>query len=134
MNRAALRREAAAFRRRGDLLTDLFAAGTDLRGRPHAGLKQRTVSYYEANSYSPASSHQCFVCQWHFHSRARLAAAFLIAVPAADPHPTAAAIGAICDACWRSESVSEIEISATRLLHRVCPGGRFPHTRTINPD
>ena len=121
--------DVAAFRRRGDdLVVDLFPTGSSLNGRPHAALKQRTLVYYEAGSYSPASRHQCFCCGWHFHSRARLAGAFLIAVHAADPRPTSAAVGAVCDECWtgpNSKSLSEIELAATSLLHRVCPGGQF---------
>ncbi|TYL93436.1 hypothetical protein FXB40_21640 [Bradyrhizobium rifense] len=133
----SLRADIARFRRSsGDLIVDLFEAGTPLHGCPNVGLKQRTLAYYEAGSYSPTSSHQCFVCQWHFRSRARLAGAFLIAVPAADPRPSSAAIGAVCDACWGSKSLPEIEIAATSLLRRVCPDGRFtplPNPRAMLP-
>ena len=52
------RADTAAFRRAsGDLLVDLFAAGTSLHGRPHAGLKQRTLAYWGKGSYSPTSRH-----------------------------------------------------------------------------
>lgn len=48
------RADVAAFRRCGDdLLVDLFEAGTSLHGRPHAALKQRTLTFYEAGSYAP---------------------------------------------------------------------------------
>ena len=120
--------DVAAFRGGGDLLVDLFPAGTSLHGRPHAALKQRTLTFYEAGSYTMSSWHQCFCCQWHFRTRARLAGAHLIAVHAADPRPTSAAVGAACTACWiglNSTSLSEIEVAATTLLRGICPGGSF---------
>ena len=40
------RADVAAFRRcDDDLLVDLFEAGTSLHGRPHAALKQRTLTF-----------------------------------------------------------------------------------------
>jgi hypothetical protein len=120
-----LHADVAAFRGRGDdLLVDLFEVGA-VRGRPRAGLKRRTLTFYEAGSYAMASHHQCFVCGWHFRSRARLAGAHLIAVHATDPRPTSAAVGAICKLCWADQSLSVIEQAATTLLRRVCPGGSF---------
>jgi hypothetical protein len=123
------RADDAAFRRRGDdLLVDLFEAGTSLHGRPRAGLTRRTLAYWDKGSYSRASRHQCFVCGWHFRSRARLAGAFLIAVRASDPRPTDAAVGAVCSECWvgpNSRSLPEIEVAAITLLRAVCPGGSF---------
>ena len=98
-NRNRHRADAAAFRSRGDLITDLSEVGSSLHGRPHAALKRRTLTFYEAGSYTPSSRHQCFCCGWHFCSRARLAGAQLIAVHAADPRPTSAAVGAVCDEC-----------------------------------
>ena len=57
MSRRQLRADIARFRQSpGDLIVDLFEAGTPLHGRPHAGLKQRTLAYYEAGSYSPDRS------------------------------------------------------------------------------
>ena len=100
----------------GDLITDLFATGTSLHGRPHAGLKQRTLAFWDKGSYSPTSRHRCFACGWHFRSPERLAGAFLIAIRASDPRPTDAAVGAVCSECWvgpNSKSPSEIEVAAT---------------------
>lgn len=82
------RADVAGFRGRGGLLVDLFPAGTSLAGRPHAALKRRTLTFYEAGSYRMSSWHECFCCGWHFRTRAQLAGAFLVAVHAADPRPT----------------------------------------------
>ena len=120
------RADIARFRQSpGDLIVDLFEAGTSLRGRPHANLKQRTSVYYQAGSYTRSSSHQCFVCKWPFQSRARLAGAFLIAIPASEPRPASAAVGAVCNVGWAAKSLPEIEEAATILLRAVRPGGRF---------
>jgi hypothetical protein len=119
------RADIERFRSPGDLIVDLVPVGTPLDGRPHTALKQRSLLYYTAGSYSASSSHQCLVCQWRFRSRARLAGAHLIAIHAREARPTSAAVGAICDRCWGSESVSmpEVEIAAQTLLRRICPGG-----------
>ena len=119
----------AARRRAPDLLVDHFEAGTPLHGRPHAGLKTKTVKYWSDGSYSPASWHQCFVCGWPFQSPARSAGAFLIAVQASDPHPTEAAIGAVCDVCWGSKSLARNrgcgdDFPARRLSWRLVPINR----------
>ena len=118
----------AARRRAPDLLVDHFEAGTSLHGRPHAGLKTKTVKYWSDGSYSPASWHQCFVCGWPFQSPARSAGAFLIAVQASDPHPTEAAIAPSATCAGAPSPLPEIEAAATTFLHAVCPGGSFQST------
>lgn len=102
----------------GFLTTTRIEAGADLRGHPHADLYRRAIADAAGNPGSLA----CIACRQSLTSR-RPYKAFLLS--AAEARPSIATASAICVECWTPDDLTDIELSATRVLRKIVPNGRF---------
>ncbi|MGY3605139.1 MULTISPECIES: ParB/RepB/Spo0J family partition protein [unclassified Bradyrhizobium] len=125
MSRSTRRAARAEFKKSaksGGLDTALITTGTSLAGHPHSELFQGAIDSWFANVAGRRP--RCIVCRRQFGGSGNIfPMLFLLATAIDDPVQAGAA--AVCDACWASCSVDEVEAAAARALARTAGGGRF---------